>query len=277
MTKTATDSSDGFTIRLDYPIQPRPRYGHGRPPHPVLTRILDQRRAHYAQVLRGFVSLAEPLSRIPITADPADPNTPHWNNTWFEGIDALSVYAFLALTKPARYFEVGSGNSTKFARRAIRDHGLRTRITSIDPYPRTEINTICDKIVRQPLENVDVAVFDELQSGDVLFVDNSHRVFTNSDVTVVFLDVMPRLKPGVLLGIHDIMLPNDYPPEWMPRFYSEQYMLAAHLLAEGTKTETELPCSFVGGCAELNGILDPLWAKVPGAQRYGSAFWMRMR
>jgi hypothetical protein len=272
-----SDDGTGFTIKLDYPIQPQPRYGHGRPPHPGLTRILERRRPQYAALLQRFVPLAERLASIPVTADPRDPNTPHWNNTWFEGIDALSVYAFLALTNPARYVEVGSGNSTKFARRAIRDHALRTRITSVDPYPRAEINSICDTIVRQPLENVDVAMFDELGAGDVLFVDNSHRVFTNSDVTVVFLDVMPRLRPGVLLGIHDIMLPNDYPPEWVGRYYSEQYMLAAYLLAEGSKAEVELPCSFVGGCAELNAILDPLWARIPGAQRYGSAFWLRTK
>lgn len=212
----------GFTIRLDYPIHPKPRYGHGKPPHPQLTEILARRNDEYAKTLRQFATLAEAVSRIPVDQDARDPIKPHWNNTWFEGIDALSVYGFLATTNPKRYFEVGSGNSTKFARQAIRDHGLRTQITSVDPYPRAEINSICDTIVRQPLEDIDITAVDQLEDGDVLFVDNSHRIFTNSDATVVFLDIMPRLKPGVLLGIHDIMLPHDYPPDWTGRFYSEQ-------------------------------------------------------
>lgn len=272
-----TDDNSGFTIRLDYPIQPKPRYGHGNPPHAKLLQILDRRRDAYAKTLRQFLKVANEAARIPVREDVEDLVKPHWNNTWFEGLDALSVYGFLATEKPKRYFEIGSGNSTKFARQAIRDHGLSTRITSVDPYPRAEINSICDTIVRQPLEDIDVAAVDELEAGDVLFVDNSHRIFTNSDATVVFLDIMPRLKPGVLFGIHDIMLPNDYPPSWMGRFYSEQYVLAAYLLAEGPKFEVALPVSYVGMCADLMAIVAPFWSRLPKANPYGSAFWMRMR
>ncbi len=271
-----TDDTSGFNIRLDYPIHPKPRYGHGLPPHQKITEILDRRRADYGRTLRQFLPLADAVAGIPVIGDPADANTPHWNNTWFQGIDAFSLYGFLATLDPRRYFEVGSGNSTKFARKAIRNHGLRTRITSIDPYPRAEINSICDTIVRTPLEEVDPAFFDQLEAGDVLFVDNSHRIFTNSDATVVFLDIMPRLRPGVLLGIHDIMLPFDYPPEWVDRFYSEQYVLAAYLLAEGDMFDVVLPCAYLGACDELKAILAPVWSRLPAAGQSGSAFWMRM-
>ena len=222
-----TPSERGFPIRLDYPIKPQPRYGYGKPPHPQLTEIIGRNKLAYQETLRGFVGLLEHLVKIPVSPDLEDPRRPHWNNKWFEGVDALSVYGFLATRNPARYMEIGSGNSTKFARQAIEDHGLRTQICSIDPFPRAEINSICDRIVRQPLEEVDVAIVDELEAGDVLMVDNSHRVFTNSDATVVFMDIIPRLRPGVLIGIHDIMLPLDYPPRWNDRFYSEQYVLAA--------------------------------------------------
>lgn len=271
-----TDADNGFSIRLDYPIQPRPRYGHGRPSHAKLTAILARNRANYTQTLRSFLPLADGLARIPVTADAVEPR-PHWNNTWFEGLDGLSLYGFLATLNPKRYVEVGSGNSTKFARQAIQDHRLRTKITSIDPYPRAEINALCDQIVRRPLEDVDPAEFDQLESGDVLLIDNSHRVFTNSDATVVFLDVMPRLRPGVLMGIHDIMLPDDYPPDWVGRFYSEQYVLAAYLLAEGKTFDVALPCAYIGHCNDVKATLDPLWRRIPGANTSGSLFWLRTR
>lgn len=264
-----------FTIRLDYAVKPRPRYGYGNPPHPQLTEILTHNKPLYQATLRSFAGLVEHLVKIPVSADTSHPVRPHWNNKWFEGIDALSVYGFLATTNPARYMEVGSGNSTKFARQAILDHGLKTKICSIDPYPRAEINSICDRIVRQPLEEVDVAIVDELEAGDVLMVDNSHRVFTNSDATVVFMDIIPRLKPGVLIGIHDIMLPLDYPPRWNDRFYSEQYVLAAYLLARGPLLEVVLPCKFIAMNEDLMVCMQPIWDRLPLANPYGSAFWLR--
>jgi hypothetical protein len=140
------------------------------------------------------------------------------------------LYSLLAQHNPRHYVEVGSGNSTKFARRAIRDHGLQTRITSIDPFPRAEIDSICDRVIREPVEHVALDTFDMLQPGDILFIDSSHRTFMNSDVTALSLDVLPRLPAGVIVEVHDITLPGDYPPQWTGRYYSEQYLLAAYLL-----------------------------------------------
>jgi hypothetical protein len=122
-------------------------------------------------------------------------------------------------------------HSTKFARRAIRDHGLPTRIVSIDPDPRDEIDALCDTAIRESLEQIDLNVVDELERGDIVFIDGSHHCFMNSDVTVFFLDILPRLKPGTLVQFHDLMLPYDYPLEWIERYYSEQYLLAAYLQA----------------------------------------------
>ncbi|HKB15052.1 MAG TPA: class I SAM-dependent methyltransferase [Planctomycetota bacterium] len=269
----------GFTIQLDYAVHSRPRYGHGRPPHPKLTEILRRSRDSYADTLRRFLPYVDHLARIPVGADPSSPTRPYWNNSWFSGIDPLSLYCFLAIQNPARYLEVGSGYSTMFARQAIRDHGLRTVITSIDPCPRAGIDALCDETVRQPLEDADLSVFSGLRSGDIVFVDNSHRVFMNSDATVVFLDVIPALAPGVLIGVHDIMLPNDYPPDWGERYYSEQYVLAGYILAEGTKFDIALPSTYVGMDAKLREILAPIWShpKLPNITPSGSSFWLRMR
>src|SRR5262245_52540208 len=111
----------------------------------------------------------------------------------------------------AAALSIGSGHSTKFARRAVVDYGLPTQITSIDPHPRAEIDALCHRTIRKPLEETDLNVFDELEPGDVVFFDGSHQYFMNSDVTVFFLDVPPRLKPGTLVQVHDNTLPYDYP------------------------------------------------------------------
>ena len=117
----------------------------------------------------------------------------------------------------------GSGDAAKFARRAIQDHGLPTYLTSIDPQPRASIDRSCDRVVRSPLEEVDQQ-FAELQAGDFLFIDSSHRTFTNSDVTILFMNLLPRLRDGVVVHLHDIFWPFDYPPEWNDRYSSEQYL-----------------------------------------------------
>jgi hypothetical protein len=263
-------------IHLDYPVRSVPRYGHGRPPHPRLTAIIDRGRDRYRGLLESFLAHRECFLRIPLDAPAGGPD-PHWVNGWFPGLDAIALHCLLAGNDPARYLEVGSGMSTRIARRAIRDHGLRTRIVSIDPCPRAEIDPICDEVVRAPFEDVDVAVVDQLGDGDILFVDGSHRCFMNSDVTAQFLDVIPRLRPGVLVHLHDIFLPWDYPPAWADRFYSEQYLLAVALLAEGPHLEILLPNAFVSLDDELRRVLEPIWQDphMAGVQADGGSFWLR--
>jgi hypothetical protein len=172
--------------------------------------------------------------------------------------------------------EIGSGNSTKFVNRAVRRNNLGTKIVSIDPHPRAEIDTICDELIRRPLEDMDLRLFDTLEAGDILMIDNSHRCFQNSDVTVVFLEVLPRLKPGVLIYIDDIYLPSDYPPEWSFRYYSEQYLLAVLLLADRTRYEVILPCQFLATSERLTGVVHSFWDEVGlrSVGGIGNGFWM---
>lgn len=265
-------------IELDYPVYPRPRWGHGKPPNPALYSIIDRNRGDYRELLRRFVDYADDLAAIATKEDPDDPAAPAWINSWIPGLDSTALYCLLAENNPARYYEIGSGNSTKFARRAIADHSLRTTIVSCDPHPRAEIDALCDRVIRRPVEDVDPDIYAELEAGDILFVDNSHRAFMNSDVTVVFLDILPRLAPGVLLQVHDVFLPYDYPPQWIDRYYSEQYVLAAFVLADGTRAEVMLPNFFISTDAELAAILEPLWTR-PGmeeVERHGGSFWLRM-
>ncbi|AQS58783.1 class I SAM-dependent methyltransferase [Desulforamulus ferrireducens] len=263
-------------IQLDYVVNPEPRYGYGKPPHPELTAIINGNCQVYEENLQHFLQYQDfyrGIARTPAATEPG------WLNGWLPGLDSLAIYGFLVKHNPQHYFEIGSGNSTKFARRAITDHSLRTRITSFDPHPRAEIDSLCERVIRQPVENTDLTIFQELAAGDILFVDHSHRSFMNSDATVVFLEILPRLKPGVLVEFHDILLPFDYPPEWRHRYYNEQYLLACYLLAEGNKFEIILPNFFISRHYQLSKILAPLWEtpELQGVEKHGSSFWIRTK
>jgi len=263
---------------LDYKVHFQPRYGHGKPPHQPLYDLIDRNRATYRDVLQGFLAFQAEFEQIKNAKDETNPNLPAWNNTFLPGLDIVAIYGMLARFRPAQYVEVGSGNSTKVAAKAVKDQGLATTITSIDPYPRAEIDHLAQRVVRQPFENTDFSFLYQLKANDILFIDNSHRVLPNSDATVFFLEVLPRLAPGVIVHIHDIYLPYDYPQVMCDRGYSEQYLLAAFLLANPTKYETILPNYFVSEDAELKAILAPLWQRpaLQGVEQHGGSYWLRI-
>jgi hypothetical protein len=263
-------------LELDYPVRPRARYGWGSPSHPRLEALIAAGVDRYRSVLEGFLAHRDALGAI--TADsPASPEDPYWVNGFIPGLDGVALYAFVADQRPRSYVEVGSGNSTKFVRRAVRDQDLSTRLLSIDPFPRAEIDAICDEVVRAPVEEADLDLFERLGAGDVLFVDNSHRAFQNSDATVMLTEVIPSLPTGVLVGIHDIFLPEDYPPQWADRYYSEQYLLAAWLLGGGGGCEIVLPSHYIRSVPELDHLCDPIWSnpELAHVERHGGAFWLR--
>jgi len=190
------------------------------------------------------------------------------------GLDGVAFAAFLG-PETRQVLEIGSGNSTKFLRHLIGALGLETRIVSIDPFPRAECDALCDTVIREPLETVDLALFDDLHPGDVVFFDGSHRCFMNSDVTAFFLDVLPRIPSGVAIGVHDIFLPDDYPEEWAERYYSEQYVLAAWLLGAEGRYRVTLPAYWVSRNRErldLDAIADSLGC--PRERFDGCSFWI---
>lgn len=202
-----------------------------------------------------------------------DPALPHWINIFMPSLDGMSIYAFLAERNPARYVECGSGHSTRFAAKAIRDHGLRTKIISIDPCPRAEIDALCDVVYRMPLEKMDFKLFAEMDKDDILLFDTSHHSFANSDVTMFYAAILPLLPKGVLYALHDIMLPRDYPASWKKRFYNEQYLLLAFLSGGGR--EIYFPCNFIENHFELSRELE---AEVGKSRRPGgSLFWLERK
>jgi len=270
-------------IFLDYAVEAKPRYGYGKPPHPEISAVLEEGIPQYAQLLQQFLTYSDELKQIAKDSDPSS-REPNWLNQWFRGIDIVALYCFVVQSAPQNYIEVGSGQTTKIVRRAINAHKLTTKITSIDPHPRAEIDALCDEVRRQKLEDCDLRIFDTLQSRDIFVFDGSHRTFMNSDVTVFFLEILPRLAPGVLVHIHDIFLPDDYVPWWKQEFYphrywSEQYVLAASLLAGHRNYEVVLPNHFVGCDTRISNSLDSLWnsPELQGVPRDGSSFWIRTR
>ena len=267
----------GFTITLDYPpnASNEPRWGYGRPSHARLATLLSRHRATYEHELRGIARHIGDLRRIGVAADAAAPEEPAWVNGFLPGLDGALLYGLLRERRPARYLEIGSGNSTKFVARARRDGGLDTHLTSIDPAPRAEIDALCDKVIRAPLESVDLAEIGRLRRGDMMFFDGSHRVFMNGDTVAFFLEVLPMLPAGVLVGVHDIRLPDDYPQEFAERWYSEQYLLGCWLLAESPQVRPVFAAAYVSRYTSIGALLDPLWTS-PGfetVERHGDAFW----
>lgn len=270
---------EGFVVPLDYPIHPRPRWGYEIPLPRRIVERLERGRGRYEETIRGFRRHIPAFLDIPRRPLETEPETPSWINDFLPALDSIALYHLLTEHRPATYLEIGSGESTKFARRAIEDQGLPTRIVSLDPEPRSGIDSLCDQVIRQPLEEADLQPFQELQAGDFVFYDGSHRVFTNSDVTVMFLEVLPVLPPGVLVQIHDIYLPWDYPPDWNERYYSEQYLLAMALLAGDGLFDVVLPNTFITRDPELFELLQPHW-ELPvfaGAELHGESFWIRTR
>lgn len=263
---------------MEYKVDFRPRYGHGKPPHPQLYDLLNERRTGYKGLLHDILECKEQIQSIKKSGEEKDPLQPSWNNGFLPGLDMAALYTMLKVFRPKKYIEVGSGNSTKVARKSIRENELNTRVISIDPYPRVEIDRLADINIRKPFEDIHLEPLLELEANDILFIDNSHRLLPNSDVTVFFLEVLPLLQKGVIVHIHDIYLPYDYPQFMCDRFYSEQYMLAAFLLANAEKYQTLLPNFFISEDDPLSSILEPLWdhKNLEGVERHGGSFWLQI-
>lgn len=262
---------------LEYGVDFKPRYGHGLPPHKALYSIINAKRNNYRDFLNKVMLFKDSFLEIKDCSEEKDDSLPAWNNQYLPGLDVITLYTMIRECKPETYVEIGSGNSTKVAAKAIRDGNLSTVIISIDPFPRTSIDMLANKVIRKPLEALtDFGMFADLKPNDILFVDNSHRCFPNSDVSVTFLEIVPALQNGVLLHFHDIYLPYDYPQFMCDRFYSEQYLLAVMMLSNPEKYAPILPNFFISEDSALAGLLTGLWdhPDMPVVEKHGGSFWL---
>ncbi|MBK9723230.1 MAG: class I SAM-dependent methyltransferase [Saprospiraceae bacterium] len=263
---------------LEYKVDLKPRYGHGKPAHQELLNIINLNRDKYKELICKSLSLKERIWTIQDSSKEDNPINPRWNNGFLPGLDIIGIYTLLTMYKPEKYIEIGSGNSTKVAYKVKKDSNLTTEIISIDPMPRAEIDNLADKVFRVPFENIDFNILEALNENDILFVDNSHRILPNSDSMVFYLEILPRLKKGVIVHIHDIYLPYDYPQFMCDKFYSEQYGLAMYLLANSKKYETILPNYFISEDKELSEMISPIWEhdNLKNVEKHGGSFWIKI-
>jgi predicted O-methyltransferase YrrM len=232
-------------IRIDFPppIRPSPLWGQGKEVHPELAAILAESRALQEQWLQRCLEKASECQHWPENEDSKDATLPWKQNMFLTMLDMVALYGVIAEAKPSLYLEIGSGISTRVAWQARRGSSHEMKIFSIDPNPRVEVEQLCDRVFRKRLEEIPPAELAEMSgAGTAVFFDGSHRCFPKSDVTVFFLEILPRLKPGTLVHIHDIYLPFDYPEPLMNRYWSEQYILAAFLLGGAKNIRIILPC-----------------------------------
>ncbi|WP_426009959.1 class I SAM-dependent methyltransferase [Caulobacter sp. DWR2-3-1b2] len=265
----------GRIIVTDYPVKSRPRDFRANGAAARFEAIFDKFDSNTRRALAAMRANAEALARVPFN-QPKCTRSPYWSNGFIPPLDGLSLYAMVSMNRPRLYVEVGSGNSTKFVRRAIEDLGLSTRIVSIDPHPRAEIDALCDEVIRQPMEDVAPEVFGRLGRDDMLFVDNSHMACAGSDVAVFFTEVLPALASGVVYGLHDMPLPLDYDERMAPRGYNEHYLMAAYLLGGAAGDHVAFPSAHVAWREDLCGLAPfPEHPGMLAEGRHGGALWMR--
>jgi predicted O-methyltransferase YrrM len=175
---------------------------------------------------------------LPFPNQPLSGTRYYYGNEWFRHADAIILYAFLRKYKPSKIIEIGSGFSSAVILDTVEIFfSQRPEITFIEPYPERLINLFRDgdretvRLIDRKLQDVPLELFLTLESGDLLFVDSSHVVKCNSDVQLLLFEILPLLKPGVIVHFHDVFYPFDYPTEWLKegRYWNENYFLRAFL------------------------------------------------
>jgi Methyltransferase domain len=162
----------------------------------------------------------------------------HFNNGFFERVDAEIAYSMVRQFQPKKIMEVGSGHTTKLLAQALsrnEQDGQGGELISIEPYPSPVLKRGfpgLTRLITKRVQEVPLELFETLESGDILFLDSSHVVAMDSDVVHEFLRILPALKTGVIVHFHDIFMPADYPRKFVMTnlcFWSEQYLLEAFL------------------------------------------------
>lgn len=212
----------------------------------------------FGEALRGFQSEAPPA--------------PRFDQDFLPPLDAALLYATIRRFAPSCVIEIGSGHSTRFIARAIKDGGLETDLFVVDPAPKKPLEGLGAIPIPAPVQDAPLAPFEALKEGDVLFVDSSHVLMPGSDVDAILNRILPALGPGVLVHFHDIFLPDDYPPSWRWRGYNEQNAVASLVLHGGfdvlfashfaeRQFSGEIAASVVAGLPHSSAPNSSLWLR----------------
>ena len=163
-------------------------------------------------------------------------NSPNFNfnidNNFFEAGDAEIYYQMIRYHKPKKIIEIGSGQSSLIAMEAINNNkqidNFITELTCIEPFENKWLEKNDIRVIRNKVEEIDTDIFTDLNKNDILFIDSSHVIKPQGDIIKIFLEILPKLKSGVIIHIHDIFSPRDYLENWLKienRFFNEQYLL----------------------------------------------------
>jgi Methyltransferase domain len=219
---------------------------------------------------------------FPVTADAGGEGRFHLINGTFMAVDADVYYSFIRHFEPRRIVEIGSGQSTLLAAETIARAGLGTRLTAIDPYPPDYVGAAAVEVRAERVQDVDLGVFTELETNDILFIDSTHVLRAGGDVQREYCEILPRLREGVLVHVHDISLPKPYPRVYFEVerwFWNEQYVLQA-FLAFNSRFEVVWPATAM--TMRHRERLDAVFPSLrtmnelfPSAEP--SSFWMRVR
>lgn len=161
----------------------------------------------------------------------------YFDNHSFGPGDSDFLYCIVRKFRPRRIIEIGSGMSTLMARRAIEanmleEEGYSCHHRCIEPYEAPWLAEVGVEVCRSVAEALPLGDFEVLEANDLLFIDSSHMIRPQGDVLFEFLEILPTLKQGVIVHVHDIFTPCDYPDQWISNdvlFWNEQYLLEAFL------------------------------------------------
>jgi hypothetical protein len=245
------------------------------PEQPEVLGLDFDDRSHVALLTDAFPRFL-PQFDYPAVTDRSQPARYCLDNPQFAWLDARALFVMLRTLRPARMIEVGCGHSS------LLTADVNTRwlaggmeFTCIEPYPPAFLGQPIAGITRllpQRVQDVPLAEFARLGAGDVLFIDSSHVAKTGSDVNHLYFEVVPRLQPGVVIHIHDIFLPDDYPKDWVlkeRRSWNEQYLVRA-LLMWSKGLEVVFGCSYA-----MRRHTELVARALGGTVMGGGSLWLR--
>ena len=212
------------------------------------------------------------------------PHQYYVNNGNFESVDGEILYCMIRHFNPKKIFEIGSGNSTYLAAQAVlrnkEEDGKECELIVFDPYPNDVLRAgfpSLSKLMPTKIEDVPLSKFDELKKNDILFIDSSHVLKIGGDVQYEYLEMLPRLNKGVIVHVHDVFLPAEYPKEWVLkryRFFTEQYIIQA-FLAFNNAFEVLWGGSYMH--LKHPDKLEAAFASYKREERWPGSFWMRRK
>lgn len=182
--------------------------------------------------------MASYYNELPFFVEPRNGHRYFYNNEYYSYSDAIALYSFLRKLEPSQVIEIGSGFSSAAMLDTADQLQLTTRFRFIDPFPQ-RLQQLLDQndqhkveIMAARLQDVPIDYFEQLKRNDILFIDSSHVIKTGSDVNHYLFEILPRLREGVYIHIHDIFYPFEYPKEWIEAGFnwSELFAVRAFLM-----------------------------------------------